>query len=170
MISFIGLFIPPWGGHEALQVPTCVFYKMDVREAPPLPYTFVPYYVGLTSSKAFQRLTPIFECTQLRFLYLGLSHSKEIPTQIGRLQALTRLSIGGSHSLIERLPDTIGHLTQNTNLSLYNMYALKELPDSLQQLSKLRSLSIDGHSIPKSRKKNPSITTTCTDKFLGYAI
>lgn len=47
-----------WGGHESLQVPTCVFYNMPDREAPPLPYTFVRYYVGLESAdyllKAFE--------------------------------------------------------------------------------------------------------------------
>lgn len=40
-----------WGGHESLQVPTCVFYDMPDREAPPLPYTFVRYYVGLESAE-----------------------------------------------------------------------------------------------------------------------
>ena len=39
-----------WGGHESLQVPTCVFYNMPDREAPPLPFTFVRYYVGLESA------------------------------------------------------------------------------------------------------------------------
>lgn len=36
-----------WGGHEALQIPTCVFYNLHPNEVPPLPYTFVRYYIGL---------------------------------------------------------------------------------------------------------------------------
>lgn len=39
-----------WGGHESLQVPTCVFYNMPDRDAPPLPFTFVRYYIGLESA------------------------------------------------------------------------------------------------------------------------
>jgi cystathionine beta-lyase/cystathionine gamma-synthase len=36
-----------WGGHEALQIPTCTFYSIAGKDAPPLPFTFVRYYVGL---------------------------------------------------------------------------------------------------------------------------
>jgi cystathionine beta-lyase/cystathionine gamma-synthase len=36
-----------WGGHEALQIPTCVFYNLHPSEVPPLPFTFVRYYIGL---------------------------------------------------------------------------------------------------------------------------
>ncbi len=36
-----------WGGHEALQIPTCTFYGIEGKAAPPLPFTFVRYYIGL---------------------------------------------------------------------------------------------------------------------------
>ena len=36
-----------WGGYESLQVPTCVFYNLNPDETPPLPFTFVRYYIGL---------------------------------------------------------------------------------------------------------------------------
>ena len=36
-----------WGGHEALQIPTCTFYNIEGKEPPPLPFTFVRYYIGL---------------------------------------------------------------------------------------------------------------------------
>lgn len=36
-----------WGGHEALQIPTCTFYKIEGKEPPPLPFTFVRFYIGL---------------------------------------------------------------------------------------------------------------------------
>lgn len=36
-----------WGGHEALQIPTCVFYNLHPNETPPLPFSFVRYYIGL---------------------------------------------------------------------------------------------------------------------------
>lgn len=35
-----------WGGYEALQIPTCTFYNLH-EENPPLPFTFVRYYIGL---------------------------------------------------------------------------------------------------------------------------
>ena len=40
-------FAVSWGGHESLQIPTCVFYNLHPNEVPPLPFTFVRYYVGL---------------------------------------------------------------------------------------------------------------------------
>lgn len=40
-------FAVSWGGHESLQIPTCVFYNLNPNEVPPLPFTFVRYYVGL---------------------------------------------------------------------------------------------------------------------------
>ena len=36
-----------WGGHEALQIPTCTFYNIEGKTPPPLPFTFVRYYIGL---------------------------------------------------------------------------------------------------------------------------
>jgi cystathionine beta-lyase/cystathionine gamma-synthase len=40
-------FAVSWGGHESLQIPTCVFYNLHPNETPPLPFTFVRYYIGL---------------------------------------------------------------------------------------------------------------------------
>lgn len=36
-----------WGGYESLQVPTAAFYNIDPDNQPPLPYSFVRFYVGL---------------------------------------------------------------------------------------------------------------------------
>lgn len=43
-------FAVSWGGHESLQIPTCTFYNLH-DENPPLPFTFVRYYVGLEEAK-----------------------------------------------------------------------------------------------------------------------
>lgn len=40
-------FAVSWGGHEALQIPTCTFYNMPQVPPPPLPIGFVRYYIGL---------------------------------------------------------------------------------------------------------------------------
>ncbi len=40
-----------WGGYESLQIPSCVFYRMASKEPPPVPATFVRYYVGLESAE-----------------------------------------------------------------------------------------------------------------------
>lgn len=40
-----------WGGHEALQIPTCTFYNIEGKEPPPLPFTFVRYYIGLEEAE-----------------------------------------------------------------------------------------------------------------------
>ena len=42
-------FAVSWGGHESLQVPTCVFYNSAKLDQPRLPFTFARYYVGLES-------------------------------------------------------------------------------------------------------------------------
>jgi cystathionine beta-lyase/cystathionine gamma-synthase len=36
-----------WGGHESLMIPTIGFYNIPGRNNPPMPYTFVRFYVGL---------------------------------------------------------------------------------------------------------------------------
>lgn len=36
-----------WGGHESLMIPTIGFYNIPGRTNPPLPWTFVRFYVGL---------------------------------------------------------------------------------------------------------------------------
>lgn len=36
-----------WGGHESLMIPTIGFYNIPGRSNPPMPYTFVRFYVGL---------------------------------------------------------------------------------------------------------------------------
>lgn len=36
-----------WGGFESLQVPTACFYNLGTASPPPLPFSFVRYYVGL---------------------------------------------------------------------------------------------------------------------------
>ena len=49
-LSAVFLMAVSWGGYESLQIPTCVFYKMSANEPPPIPFTFVRYYVGLESA------------------------------------------------------------------------------------------------------------------------
>lgn len=36
-----------WGGHESLMIPTIGFYNIPGRSNPPMPYTFVRFYIGL---------------------------------------------------------------------------------------------------------------------------
>jgi cystathionine beta-lyase/cystathionine gamma-synthase len=36
-----------WGGHESLIIPTIGFYNIPGRDNPPMPYTFVRFYIGL---------------------------------------------------------------------------------------------------------------------------
>jgi cystathionine beta-lyase/cystathionine gamma-synthase len=36
-----------WGGHESLMIPTIGFYHIKGRPNPPMPYTFVRFYIGL---------------------------------------------------------------------------------------------------------------------------
>ncbi|MCP4438988.1 MAG: aminotransferase class V-fold PLP-dependent enzyme [Aureispira sp.] len=46
-LADIFLMAVSWGGYESLQIPTCVFYNLHPDETPPLPFTFVRYYIGL---------------------------------------------------------------------------------------------------------------------------
>ena len=36
-----------WGGHESLMIPTIGFYNIPGKQNPPMPYTFVRFYIGL---------------------------------------------------------------------------------------------------------------------------
>lgn len=36
-----------WGGHESLMMPTIGFYNIQGRDNPPMPWTFVRFYIGL---------------------------------------------------------------------------------------------------------------------------
>ena len=36
-----------WGGHESLMIPTTGFYNIPGRPAPPMPWQFVRFYIGL---------------------------------------------------------------------------------------------------------------------------
>jgi cystathionine beta-lyase/cystathionine gamma-synthase len=36
-----------WGGHESLMIPTIGFYNIPGRDNPPMPWTFVRFYIGL---------------------------------------------------------------------------------------------------------------------------
>lgn len=110
--------------------------------------------LSLTSAKPWRYLEPLFECTQLESLNLGLAEATPLPPQISQLQQLRSLEIYGSRSTLERLPDQIGSLTKLTRLFIYDTHHLKHIPDSIQQLSQLKSLQIVGHSIPKSQQKH----------------
>lgn len=46
-LSHIFQMAVSWGGHESLQIPTCTFYNLNPNEQPPMPFTFVRYYLGL---------------------------------------------------------------------------------------------------------------------------
>lgn len=46
-LADVFLMAVSWGGYESLQIPTCVFYNLHPNETPPLPFSFVRYYVGL---------------------------------------------------------------------------------------------------------------------------
>jgi len=40
-----------WGGHESLMIPTLGFYDIPGRTNPPMPWTFVRFYVGLEDAE-----------------------------------------------------------------------------------------------------------------------
>ncbi len=46
-IANVFLMAVSWGGYESLQVPSAAFYNLHPGETPPLPYSFVRFYVGL---------------------------------------------------------------------------------------------------------------------------
>lgn len=120
----------------------------------------------LSSSEPIQNLSLLGACQNLKILNLGLSKMKALPHEIGHLNQLMRLSIYGSESPMTVLPDSIGDLTELTSLYLYDNYNLKDLPETLGNLSKLELLIVVGHSIPKGRQKEiEKLLPNCTVKF-----
>ncbi|MFK7799448.1 MAG: leucine-rich repeat domain-containing protein [Aureispira sp.] len=84
----------------------------------------------MNSSANIKNLSVIGNCTSLKLLDLGLSKGCHIPTNIGQLQQLIRLSI-----------------TANNNCSI------DYLPESLENLQQLKTLTVWGHKISKSEQK-----------------
>lgn len=120
----------------------------------------------LSSSESIKNLSLLGACRNLKILNLGLSKTKELSNEIGSLNKLMRLSIYGSDSPMTSLPSSIGALRELTSLYLYDNHNLKELPETLVNLSKLELLIVVGHSIPKKRQEEiKKLLPHCTVKF-----
>ena len=76
----------------------------------------------------------------------GWGLNGEFPSALGRLSALTLMSLGGN-GLSGRLPPEIGRLTNLRNLNLGSNDLSGDLPPQMRNLSKLRSLDLSGNSI-----------------------
>lgn len=118
-------------------------------------------------------LPPVFsQLTNLEYLEINASEITIIPTSIGDLSKLKTLIICNGYDPI-RIPSELGKLTQLTKLQLYNYHFgslpseignlvnlestmlcgdLTELPSSIQNWKKLRSLYLAGNNF----KKTPS--------------
>ncbi|MCH2044233.1 MAG: PLP-dependent aspartate aminotransferase family protein, partial [Saprospiraceae bacterium] len=49
-LADVFLMAVSWGGYESLMIPTCTFYLAHPDSPPPLPFTFVRFYIGLESA------------------------------------------------------------------------------------------------------------------------
>lgn len=76
----------------------------------------------------------------------GWALNGEFPPALGRLSALTLMSLGGN-GLSGRLPPEIGRLMNLRNLSLGGNELSGDLPLEMRNLSSLRSLDLSGNSI-----------------------
>ncbi|RVW71205.1 putative disease resistance RPP13-like protein 1 [Vitis vinifera] len=100
--------------------------------------TFSTYFI---SSKVLDDLLKEMKC--LRVLSLsGYFISEMLPNSIGGLKHLRYLNL--SDSLMNRLPDSVGHLYNLQTLILCNCYRLVELPMGIGGLINLRHVDISG--------------------------
>ncbi|KAL6327943.1 hypothetical protein AAG906_031287 [Vitis piasezkii] len=100
--------------------------------------TFSTYFI---SSKVLDDLLKEMKC--LRVLSLsGYFISEMLPNSIGGLKHLRYLNL--SDSLMNRLPDSVGHLYNLQTLILRNCYRLVELPMGIGGLINLRHVDISG--------------------------
>ena len=100
--------------------------------------TFSTYFI---SSKVLDDLLKEMKC--LRVLSLsGYFISEMLPNSIGGLKHLRYLNL--SDSLMNRLPDSVGHLHNLQTLILRNCYRLVELPMGIGGLINLRHVDISG--------------------------
>ncbi|KAG5592454.1 hypothetical protein H5410_042968 [Solanum commersonii] len=94
----------------------------------------------LRSPKRFQKL-----CKSQILENLSLLNLKELPSSLACLNALKRLEIH-SCSALESLPEEgVKGLTSLTLLSVYDCEMVKCLPEGLQHLTTLTSLTISKH-------------------------
>jgi Leucine-rich repeat (LRR) protein len=66
---------------------------------------------------------------------------QELPTSIGKLNALQNLDLRGC-STLQELPTSIGQLNALQNLELEGCSKLQELPTSIGQLNALQKLNL----------------------------
>ena len=100
--------------------------------------TFSTFFI---SSKVLDDLLKEMKC--LRVLSLsGYFISEMLPNSIGGLKHLRYLNL--SDSLMNRLPDSVGHLYNLQTLILRNCYRLVELPMGIGGLINLRHVDISG--------------------------
>jgi hypothetical protein len=84
-----------------------------------------------------------------------------LPVWLGELTGLTELRVDGmkSYGALRELPDTVGQLTMLRKLELRGCPGVKELPDAVSQLTALRTLELQGC---REMKALPQGLTTLT--------
>lgn len=81
------------------------------------------------------------KCDYLRFMHFSYSSFEELPKSIGKLKHLTGLTLG-FNGRIKKLPDAICTLHSLLLLSVSGCSGLEELPQDMDRMINLRSLSL----------------------------
>ena len=106
----------------------------------------------------------LFRLTKVKELQMTGNNFSHIPSEVGRLTWLTKLTVGGNSGLINAsstLPAELGRLTSITHLQLEGLGITSIPPSILRRLTQLRTLTLDGNSITEfpSTAMMPELTS-----------
>src|SRR6266478_1814063 len=105
--------------------------------------------------------TSLIRLTELQILCLQNNRLRALPDFIDRLSRLQTLSLAGN--CLQSLPETLDALSELQVLCLHNNQ-LSSIPESLTQLSRLHTLSLDGNrlkGLPESLGRLAQLQILC---------
>ena len=107
---------------------------------------------------------------QGRVVSLDLSHNGldgPIPADIGALEALTDLALGGNDTKLSPLPPEIGELTNLENLDLAGIFASGPIPPRIGKLTRLKSLELSENELSGSIPAEVGDLTSLIELYLS---
>ena len=120
--------------------------------------------VELSNNQLTDSVWPqLVRLTKVKLLLMTGNNFSHIPSEVGRLTRLTKLTVGGNGGLnaASTLPTELGRLTSITHLQLEGLGITSIPPSISRRLTQLQTLILDGNSITEfpSTAMMPKLTS-----------